>query len=351
MSQAGKYVVGHWPWVARIGKHPRAAWPEALLRLGYLVAIAALMVVVTTIGGAGWQQAGVTGPALASPPFAGPDQLAGGKPGLSITPFKPVPPGEQGGGSPAPVAGEPLQEQLSPQAAPVKDAAGITPSRPPSPAGDPGSGVQPLRQVPGAGHRVALTFDDGPFPRWTERYLTALAATRTPATFFMVGRQVEAHPELVRAALDGGHEAASHSWRHANLGKVTQAEAEADLRQAAAALEKISGRPVKYFRPPYGAIGPNLLAAAARLGTPIVTWSVDPKDWSNPGPRAIVQGVMANVRDGSIILLHEGHPGTLVALPLLVKELRDKGYELVTVSELIAQGEKHDNSAPAAKTK
>ncbi|KYH32705.1 polysaccharide deacetylase family protein [Neomoorella mulderi] len=311
MSQAGKYVVGHWPWVARIGKHPRAAWPEALLRLGHLVTIAALMVVVTTIGGAGWQQAGVTGPALASPPVTGPYQLAGGKPGLSITPVKPV------------------------------AVAPITPPRPapPVPEPEPKPVLQPLRQVPGAGHRVALTFDDGPFPRWTERYLTVLAATRTPATFFMVGRQVEAHPELVRAALDGGHEVASHSWRHANLGKASQAEAEADLRQAAAVLEKISGRPVKYFRPPYGAMGPNLLVAAARLGTPIVTWSVDPKDWSNPGPRAIVLRVMANVRDGSIILLHEGHPGTLVALPLLIKELRGKGYELVTVSELIASGE------------
>ncbi|WP_406677711.1 polysaccharide deacetylase family protein [Moorella sp. ACPs] len=321
MSQAGKFVVGHWPWVARIGRCPRAAWPVALLRLGYLVAIAALMVVVTTIGGAGWLQAGTAGPEISSPPSLEPYQMAGGNPGMSIAPVEPVavpPPPPR----PAPAAPEPGPKPF----------------------------LQPLRQVPGAGHRVALTFDDGPFPQWTGRYLAVLAATRTPATFFMVGRQAEAYPELVRAALDGGHEIASHSWRHANLGKVTRAEAEADLRQAAAVLEKISGRPVKYFRPPYGAMGPNLLAAAAGLGTPIVTWSVDPRDWSNPGPGAIVRHVLANVRDGSIILLHEGRPGTLVALPLLIKGLRDKGYELVTISELIARGEKTGNSTAAAET-
>jgi peptidoglycan/xylan/chitin deacetylase (PgdA/CDA1 family) len=208
-----------------------------------------------------------------------------------------------------------------------------------------------LRQVPAAGHRVALTFDDGPFPEWTPRYLTALAAIKTPATFFMVGRQAEAHPELVQAVLAGGHELGNHSWRHANLSKVTRQEALADLNRAAAVLEKISGRPVKYFRPPYGAISPDLLAAAATQGALTVTWNIDPRDWTNPGPPAIIKNVMANVQDGSIILLHERHPGTLAAVPLLVKELRAKGYELVTLSELLAGGaggqEARGSSEPA----
>lgn len=196
-----------------------------------------------------------------------------------------------------------------------------------------------VRSVAAAGKRVALTFDDGPHPEWTERYLRVLEATQTPATFFVIGTQAAARPELVQAVLAGGHEVASHSWRHANLSEVSQADAEADLGQAVSSLEEITGAPVKYFRPPYGALSPHLLAAADKIGVRTVNWSVDPRDWSNPGPQVIIQRVMDNVFAGSIILLHEARPGTLTALPLLIKELRDQGYELVTVSDLIASGQ------------
>ncbi|WP_258360080.1 polysaccharide deacetylase family protein [Moorella sulfitireducens (nom. illeg.)] len=322
MSQAGKFVAGHWSWVARISRYSRAARPDLILRLGYLVTISALMLVIATIGGAGRQQPGVNGLVPVLPSVSGPGQLDVGEPGLPLS--------------------SPGSNLVTPGTSPPPEPVAAEKPSPPAPEPQPETKTfpKPLRQVPEAGRRVALTFDDGPFPQWTERYLAVLAATGTRATFFMVGRQAETYPELVRAVMEGGHEIASHSWRHANLGKVTRAEAETDLRQAAAVLEKISEQQVKYFRPPYGAMGAELLAAAAGLGTPAVTWSVDPRDWSNPGPGVIVRHVLANVRDGSIILLHEGHPGTLAALPLLIKGLQEKGYELVTISGLIAGDEK-----------
>ncbi|PRR76178.1 polysaccharide deacetylase family protein [Neomoorella humiferrea] len=297
MGQAGKIVEERWLRAEGVGRHARAVWAEVLLRLCYVITLAALMSVVATIAGASWYREDGVFPYvfMEALPETSPPGLSNGPEGLK----------------PYPTETHPAER--------------VEPSR-------------PLRQVPNAGRRVALTFDDGPFPRWTERYLAVLAATKTPATFFLVGRQAQAFPQLVQAVLTGGHEVASHSWRHANLSKVPFKEAQADLRQAAFVLEEISGGQIKYFRPPYGALSDDLLTAATELKLKTVTWNIDPRDWSNPGPDAIVKNVMNNVRDGSIILLHEGHPGTLAALPLLVKRLREKGYELVTVSELMAAG-------------
>lgn len=195
--------------------------------------------------------------------------------------------------------------------------------------------TRPLRNVEGVGKKVALTFDDGPFPEWTERYIKVLEATKTKATFFMLGSQVAAHPELVKAVLESGYEIGSHSWRHANLSKVTAAQAQKDLLQTAIAIERITGEPIKYFRPPYGAFSPTLMSAVKETGVIAVNWSIDPHDWTNPGPDEIVRIIVNNIHEGSIILLHEARPGTLTALPVIITTIREMGYELVTVSELI----------------
>ncbi|WP_109207963.1 polysaccharide deacetylase family protein [Moorella sp. Hama-1] len=340
MSQVVKYVVECWAWGSRVIRQPwRPDWPALILRLEQLAALAGLIAVILTAGGdslarpAGNYHAPhgsyrLPGSYLATE--ASPSDTIASVAPVAIKPgaqaFPPSTPNDQHpaeepGGSATPGAAPPYQAQ---------------PATDPQPQ----QNLQPLRQVAGAGHRVAITFDDGPFPAWTERYLKVLAAMGTRATFFMVGSQAAAHPDLVKAVLAGNNEVASHSWRHANLGKVSREAARDDLNQAATALAGITGQPVKYFRPPYGAMGPNLLAAAGDLHERTVTWSVDPRDWSNPGPSAVIKRVLANVHDGSIILLHEAHPGTLIALPELIKDLRERGYELVTVSELIAAGER-----------
>ncbi|WP_338819257.1 hypothetical protein MTCOM_06710 [Moorella thermoacetica] len=333
MSQVVKYVAECWSWGNRVFRQPwRPDWPVIILRLEQFATLVGLVAVIMTAGGDSLVRSagkpGVHFPAAPTPP--GQYLEAVKQPVMTIAPVVQAvakgetafTPGDQPGGwgSSPPGAAPPRQVPSEPPAGPRQD-------------------LQPLRQVAGAGHRVAITFDDGPSPGWTDRYLKVLAAMGTRATFFMVGSQAVAHPDLVKAVLAGNNEVASHSWRHANLGKVSREAAREDLNQAASALAAVTGQKVKYFRPPYGAMGPNLLAAAGDVGEKTVTWSVDPRDWSNPGPQAIIQRVMANVRDGSIILLHEAHPGTLVALPGLIKELRDRGYEIVTVSELIAAGQ------------
>lgn len=339
MSQVVKYVAECWSWGIRVFRQPwRPDWPVLVLRLEQLAVLAGLVAVILTSGGDSLARPAGS-PAVhspAAPPSPGQYLETVKQQATDVSPVAPVeikpvakgettpirasqpPAGGQPGDNP-PVATPP--QQVSPE----------------QPAGT-GQELQPLRQVAGAGHRVAITFDDGPSPGWTERYLKVLAAMGTRATFFMVGNKAAACPDLVKAVLAGNNEVASHSWRHANLGNVSREAAREDLSQAAGALAAITGQKVKYFRPPYGAMGPNLLAAARDLDEKTVTWNVDPRDWSNPGPQAVVQRVMANVHDGSIILLHEAHPGTLVALPTLIKDLRDRGYEMVTVSELIAAG-------------
>lgn len=341
MGQVVKYVVGLCPRAEKIIKQPWPGWLEILLRVQQLGLVACLIILSLTFSGESWEPRGATGNVglieLSLQLLEGSHSPATpvGDQEENVVFIEPAP-GGQDWPSPQPEM-RPAVPEL-----PVQDNPGVSPHETAMPTNGPRLklGTPYLRSVPGAGKRVAITFDDGPFPEWTERYLKVLEVTQTPATFFMIAKQAAGHPELVKAVLAGGHEVASHSWRHANLSKVSAADAEADLRRAATSLEQITGEPVKYFRPPYGALSPNLLEAAEKTGVQTVNWSVDPRDWSNPGPKVIVQRIMDTVHEGSIILLHEAHAGTLTALPILIKNLRDQGYELVTVSDLIASSER-----------
>jgi len=330
---------------------PWAAWSAGLLRLRLAVVAALPLVLLFLCSGADRQAAGAQGgavggkihtihqppvdPAPATPSPAGGASSGRGTGGHPSSPPTPRPPVEDHGAPAAPTPGEP-ERDVSPPGAD----AGVEP--PPGIGGQ--FKGQPVREVPGAGRWVALTFDDGPVPGWTERYLRALEAAGAPATFFMVGRQAEAYPALVKAVQAGGHQVASHSWRHADLSKATREAIEEDLLRTATVLQAITGRPVEYFRPPYGAVGPNLMAVAAKLELKMVTWNIDPRDWSRPAPEVIIEHVMSRIGDGNIILLHESLSGTLAALPRLIERLRSQGYELVTVSDLMTC-----SSAAAAK--
>lgn len=343
MGQVVKYIVDHWSLTAGLMLRPWAAWRAGLLRLRLAMMVAVPLALLLLCSGADRQAAGAQGgpvggnihtiqqppvdPAPATRPPAGGASPERGTDDHPSPPPTPRPPVDHHGSQTAPAPGEP-ERDVSPPGAD----AGVEP--PPGRGGQ--FKGQPVREVPGAGRRVALTFDDGPVPGWTERYLRALKAAGTPATFFMVGRQAEANPALVKAVQAGGHQVASHSWRHADLSKAAQEEIEEDLLRTATVLQAITGQPVEYFRPPYGAVGPNLIAAAAKLELIMVTWNIDPRDWSRPAPEVITEHVMSRVGDGSIILLHESRPGTLAALPRLIERLRSQGYELVTVSDLIA---------------
>jgi peptidoglycan/xylan/chitin deacetylase (PgdA/CDA1 family) len=187
---------------------------------------------------------------------------------------------------------------------------------------------------PRAGKRIALTFDDGPVPGWTEKYLEVLREKRVPATFFFVGRSAAEEVQLVRKVAADGHEIGAHSYSHRKLTLLTKPQLEEDFWAAGTALYEITKHPIAYFRPPYGASNANVLKTARELGQTVILWNIDPRDWEAPNAETIINHVLTRVRPGAIVLLHEGKPVTYEALPALIDKLRAKGYEFVTVSQL-----------------
>jgi peptidoglycan-N-acetylglucosamine deacetylase len=186
------------------------------------------------------------------------------------------------------------------------------------------------------GPYIALTFDDGPSATLTPRLLDLLAARHIHATFFVIGENVVEHPEIVARAAREGHEIGSHSWSHPNLAKMTDDGVRRQLQQTEEAIANATGRKPTLLRPPYG----SLTARQRRwiheqFGYEIILWDVDPLDWKRPGPTVVCNRIVKETRAGSIVLAHDIHPGTIAAIPAALDQLEAKGFQFVTVSELI----------------
>jgi peptidoglycan/xylan/chitin deacetylase (PgdA/CDA1 family) len=199
--------------------------------------------------------------------------------------------------------------------------------------------VVPVAYHPAAGAAgplaVALTFDDGPWPHTTQQMLTILAQRQAPATFFVVGRQVERYPELVRREVAAGMAIGSHSYRHPQpFDRLPVARIRDEITRGRRTLVPLGIHPVG-FRPPGGAASPAVTAAAQEFGDRTVLWSIDPADWQ-PGVTAnqLVQRVLAAARPGAIVLLHDGggnRSATVAALPAIIDGLRRLGLTLTVV--------------------
>ena len=199
--------------------------------------------------------------------------------------------------------------------------------------------VVPVAYHPAAGAAgplaVALTFDDGPWPHTTQQMLTILSQRQAPATFFVVGRQVERYPELVRREVAAGMALGSHSYSHPQpFNRLPVARIRDEITRGRRTLVPLGIYPVG-FRPPGGAASPAVTAAAQELGDRTVLWSVDPADWQ-PGVTAnqLVQRVLAAARPGAIVLLHDGggnRSATVAALPAIIDGLRRLGLTLTVV--------------------
>lgn len=183
---------------------------------------------------------------------------------------------------------------------------------------------------------VALTFDDGPHKHLTPDLLDALKRLDAKVTFFVMGIKVIMHPKIVKRAMAEGHEIANHVWNHPVLSKIPLPEVDRQLRMTSEAIYNATSVYPKVMRPPYGNTNRKLNRHISQDDKyPIIMWSLDTNDWRKPSPREIVESVMKKIDDGTVILCHDIHPGTIEAIPLLVQELKKKGFILKTVSELI----------------
>jgi peptidoglycan-N-acetylglucosamine deacetylase len=199
---------------------------------------------------------------------------------------------------------------------------------------------------------VALTFDDGPKPGQTEAVLDILARHGAKATFFLVGQNLERHPELAARALDEGHELGNHSYSHHRLIFKSPSYVRREIDKTDALLRAVGVQGDILFRPPYGKkllVLPWLLAREHRKD---ILFDVVPRDDETQDVALLTSRVLASVRPGSILLFHDGgrdKPGTLQAVDLVLEKLRAQGYRFVTVSELLAlPGAKPSPSATSA---
>jgi peptidoglycan/xylan/chitin deacetylase (PgdA/CDA1 family) len=197
------------------------------------------------------------------------------------------------------------------------------------------SGTTPVYHGSRSARVVALTFDDGPWPD-TPGFVSVLERERVPATFFLIGRQVAGHGALLARELRDGDALGNHTFTHPNL--VATGDAQAQLAQTSAVIEQTSGYRPCVFRPPYGAVDAGVVATALGQSLTTVVWDVDPSDYTRPGTDVIVRRVLAGVRSGSIVLMHDGggpRGETLAALPRIIDALRARGYRFATVPELL----------------
>ena len=186
--------------------------------------------------------------------------------------------------------------------------------------------------------KIALTFDDGPHPRYTEEILSILSEYHVPATFFIVGVNAEAYPEELQKILNADCEIGNHTYSHARINKMNQAELRREIVQCEETLLRLVGYRPCLFRPPEGIMTDTLSEIMTEMHYNIVLWSIDTLDWAmNPSER-ICQTVTNTLKGGDIILMHDyvsGGNTTCNALRKMIPLLLSKGYEFVTVSELI----------------
>lgn len=193
-----------------------------------------------------------------------------------------------------------------------------------------------VRTGPTARKRIALTFDDGP-SAYTPRVLDVLEDAGIPATFFVVGRNVAGREEILKRMLADGSVIANHSFTHVDLSKASAA-ALAQIDDTQEAIEMATGFRPCLLRPPYGLTSRRLLRALPRRHLTSTLWSVNPRDFTRPGTAAIRRRVLAGVKPGSIVLVHDGggdRSQTLAAIPSIIGTLKARGYTFVTATELL----------------
>lgn len=189
------------------------------------------------------------------------------------------------------------------------------------------------------GPYVALTFDDGPHATHTPRLLDILRARNVKATFYVIGKNVDLYPGIVRRTVAEGHEIGNHTYTHPKLSALGMDRVLTEIRKTDEAVIRACGVRPRTLRPPYGALLQSQRQIIhSTLGYPTIMWSVDPLDWKRPGSSVVTSRIIGGTNNGAIILVHDLHGSSVDAMPATVDTLLRKGYRFVTVSQLLAMG-------------
>lgn len=180
--------------------------------------------------------------------------------------------------------------------------------------------------------KIAITFDDGPNPEYTETLLTGLKERGVKATFFLLGAQAEKYPEIVKEIYEGEHLIGTHSYEHIDLKKLCDADAIAQVDKTNKIIQEITGENPEYIRPPYGSWKSNLDYETSMIE---VLWDIDPRDWATDNADAVVNCVVGKVQENDVILLHDASESSVQAAFRIIDELKKEGYVFVTVDEIL----------------
>jgi len=203
---------------------------------------------------------------------------------------------------------------------------------------------QTFTGLPRGSRQIALTYDDGPNDPHTLRLLGVLAKHSIQATFFLIGRYVQQHPEIAREIVNAGHVVGNHTFTHPLLTFKSEAEIRQELSQCRSALQQAIGEASNLFRPPFGGRRPAVLRVARELGLEPVMWNVTGYDWNAPPAKKIEHKVAKQIRGGDVILLHDGghkqmgadRSQTVIATDHLIVRYKTEGYEFVTIPQMMA---------------
>ena len=191
---------------------------------------------------------------------------------------------------------------------------------------------QELMEQSQAHPEVALTFDDGPSPKYTPLLRDGLKERNVRATFFLLGKNVKENQELVQRMQAEGHLLGNHTYNHVQLNKIPETTARQEILKTNNEIYEATGKYPEYMRPPYGAWKKNMELCVEMLP---VFWDIDTLDWKSQNVDAILKAAGEEPEDGSIILMHDEYQTSVEAALLLIDRLKEKGYEFVTVDELI----------------
>jgi peptidoglycan-N-acetylglucosamine deacetylase len=225
---------------------------------------------------------------------------------------------------------------------------GLLPTIPPQFAG---ATIKEAKLAKSAKKVIALTFDDGPVPNYTEQILDILKKNNAKATFFVVGSNLQLYPKIAKRIVEDGHTIANHTWNH-RYRRMSPQVAASEIDSTTNLIYKTTGVKTNLFRPPGGIMNNGVAAYARKKNYVTLMWSVDSIDYKQPPAEILTNRIVKGATHGGIALMHDGggkRPRTVEALPKIISRLRARGYSFVTIPELLEMQDKEDKLVAGKK--